>query len=46
MDSTTVFCSIAPKHPRSNKVDLASHIRNGNFGESAIPLRGKPNDKN
>ena len=24
-----------------HKVGLASHIRNGNFGENAIPLRGR-----
>jgi hypothetical protein len=24
-----------------HKVGLASHIRHGNFGETAIPLRGK-----
>jgi hypothetical protein len=28
------------------KVGLASHIRNGNFGETTIPLRSRPDDKN
>jgi hypothetical protein len=29
-----------------HKVGLASHMRHGNFGESTIPLRGRPDDKN
>ena len=29
-----------------HKVGLASHIRNGNYDETPIPLRGRPDDKN
>jgi hypothetical protein len=31
-----------PLHP----VGLSSHRRNGNFDETSIPLRGRPDDKN
>jgi hypothetical protein len=31
-----------PRHT----VGFASHRRHGNFGETLIPLRGRPDDKN
>ena len=36
----------APDVAPLDKGGLASHIRNENFDENSIPLRGRPNDKN